>query len=208
MKHEWRKAEKLIYGVKQPPQWIDIEPMTYIQLEGKGDPNHPHFAEEVEALYAVSYAIRMMPKKQIVPEGYFEYTVYPLEGLWDLDEEGRKLSKLDKSHLVYHLMIRQPQFVTEQVFERARTLSAGKINSELLNKLQLVTITDGPSVQCLHVGSYDDEPETFARMEAYCEANQLVRMSKAHREIYLSDARKVEPSKRQTILRFSVSSAI
>ena len=90
--------------------------MKYFTIEGKGNPNKEGFQTDVEALYSLSYAIRMMPKKGITPEGYVEYTVYPLEGIWDLDEEGRKLDYLDKDHLVYKLMIRQPDFVTEKLF--------------------------------------------------------------------------------------------
>ena len=89
------------------------------------------------------------------PEGYYDYTVFPLEGIWDLDEEGRKLDYLDKDHLVYKLMIRQPDFVTEELFKYALE------NVEKKKKLGTMDlkfeIHEGLSVQIMHVGHYDDE---------------------------------------------------
>lgn len=145
-----------------------------------------------------------MPKKGIIPEGYYEYTVFPLEGIWDLDEEGRKLDYLDKDHLVYKIMIRQPDFVTEEVFAKAVELTKEKKKDLAIDKARLETIADGLTVQMMHIGSYDDEPESFAIMEKFCEENGLRRIDKRHREIYISDPRRVSPEKLKTVLRFKV----
>src|SRR5690606_13896193 len=102
--------------------------------------------------------IRMMPKKGITPEGYVEYTVFPLEGIWDLDEEGRKLDYLDKDHLVYKLMIRQPDFVTEKLFQYALETTKKKKPNLPLDDVKFETLEDGLCVQMMHIGSYDDEP--------------------------------------------------
>lgn len=159
----------------------------------------------METLYALAYAIRMMPKKGIIPEGYFEYTVFPLEGHWDLDEEGRKLDYLDKDHFVYKLMIRQPNFVTEELFEYAVQSVKEKKPHLNVEEVEFETMTEGLCVQAMHIGSYDDEPKTFELMEQFCAENNLKRAEKTHREIYISDVRKTAPEKLKTVLRFKVA---
>lgn len=138
------------------------------------------------------------------PEGYFEYTVYPLEGVWDLTEEGRKLDTLNKDELVYTIMIRQPEFVTEEIVEKAFENVRKKKPNPLLDDVTFGTIKDGLSVQILHVGSYDSEPKSFKLMNEFTEENNLERISMTHREIYLSDFRRVEAEKLKTVLRYKV----
>jgi len=203
-KFEWRKQWKDLYLPKKQPVKIDVPEMKFFTIEGSGNPNGKGFKDNLEILYALSYAIRMMPKKGITPEGYFEYTVFPLEGHWDLDEEGRKLDYLNKDHLVYKLMIRQPDFVTEQLFQYAvNTVKQKKTNIQLDN-VQFEFITEGLCVQTMHVGSYDDEPKTFELMEQFCLQNNLKRAEKTHKEIYISDMRKTSPEKLKTVLRYKV----
>jgi hypothetical protein len=173
-------------------------------IKGKGNPNDEEFAEKVGILYSMAYAIRMMPKKGYTPEGYFEYTVYPLEGLWDLTEEGRKLDTLDKEQLLYTIMIRQPDFVTIEVVDKAYEDVRKKKPHEFLEDVKFGTIKEGLSVQMLHIGPYDNEPETFKVMKEFIRSNNLEIVTLAHREIYLSDARKVEPAKLKTVLRYIV----
>lgn len=203
-KYEWRKQEKELYLPSQKPTKIVLPEMKYFTIEGKGNPNSDSFTENVEALYALSYAIRMMPKKGVTPNGYFEYTVYPLEGHWDLDEEGRKLDYLSKDHLVYKLMIRQPEFVNEDLFQYALETAMQKKTTMDFSRVQYELITEGLCVQAMHVGSYDDEPATFGVMEAFCLQNHLKRAEKTHKEIYISDPRKTAPEKMKTVLRFKV----
>lgn len=205
MKYEWRKKDKELYLPKNKPTMIDVPPAKFFSLKGKGNPNNEEFKRVVEALYSLSYAIRMMPKKGFTPEGYFEYTVFPLEGIWDLDEEGRRSSTLDKDKLIYTLMIRQPDFVTDALFVKAKKSIEKKIAEELLNNIVFEEVHEGLSVQCLHLGSYDNEPKTFSMMEAFCEENNISRESYLHKEIYLSDARKTPTEKLKTVLRFKVS---
>lgn len=195
---------KDLYLPKKQPVKIEVPEMKFFTIEGSGNPNGKEFKDNLEILYALSYAIRMMPKKGITPEGYFEYTVFPLEGHWDLDEEGRKLDYLNKDHLVYKLMIRQPDFVTEQLFQYAvNTVKQKKTNIQLDN-VQFEFITEGICVQAMHVGSYDDEPKTFELMEQFCLQNNLKRAEKTHKEIYISDIRKTSPEKLKTVLRYKV----
>lgn len=203
-KFEWRKHAKELYLPKKPTK-IEVPAMNYFTIEGSGNPNGELFKECVETLYSVSYAIRMMPKKGITPEGYYEYTVFPLEGIWDLDEEGRKLDYLDKDHFVYQLMIRQPDFVTEDLFQTVIESVKKKKPQLHIDRVKFETIEEGLCVQAMHIGSYDDEPETFALMEQFCSENGLERIEKTHKEIYISDVRKTAPEKLKTVLRFKVA---
>lgn len=207
MKYEWRKQEKDLYLPGKQPTKLAVSNQQFIMIEGAGDPNGENFSQRVEVLYSVAYAIRMMPKKGYTPPGYYEYTVYPLEGLWDLTERGRKLEYLDKSELRYSIMIRQPEFVTDEVVERAVATVRQKKPSELLDKIRFTQMADGLVVQVLHVGPFDDEPASFAKMDAYAQEHNLVRVDKTHREIYLSDPRKVDSSKLKTVLRYRVTLA-
>ncbi|QKE72716.1 hypothetical protein HPK19_07790 [Arthrobacter citreus] len=203
-KFEWRKSLKEIYLPKSEPSKINLPSFNYITIAGQGNPNNELFKVNVEALYSLAYAIKMLPKKGIVPEGYFDYTVFPLEGVWDLDEEGRKLDYLNKDHLLYKLMIRQPDFVTDDLTYIVLDQLKQKKKNPLLENIKFESLTEGSCVQMLHIGSYDDEPRTFKQMEEFCMENGLQRVQKTHKEIYISDARKTQPEKLKTVLRFQV----
>lgn len=204
MKYEWRKQEKSLYLPKEKPELVTVPEQKFLMIKGKGNPNNEEFAEKVNALYSMSYAIRMMPKGGFTPEGYFEYTVYPLEGKWSLTEAGRQQDNLNKDELLYTIMIRQPDFATEDVVERAlETVSKKKPNS-FLKDVSFGAMEDGLSVQVLHIGSYDDEPRSFEKMKTFMKDNNLEVITLEHREIYLSDARKVESAKLKTVLRYRV----
>jgi len=204
MKHEWRKHEKNLYVPKNKPELVTVPEQKFFMIKGKGNPNSEEFSEKINVLYSLSYAVRMMPKGGYTPEGYFEYTVYPLEGIWDLTEEGRKLTNLNKDELVYTIMIRQPEFVTEEIIEKAFENVRKKKPHPLLEDVTFGVMEDGLSVQMLHVGSYDEEPQSFEKMNEFIETNSLDKVTLVHREIYLSDARKVEPAKLKTVLRYRV----
>ena len=119
MKHEWRKVEKELYLPKAVPELVTIPKQKFFMVKGKGNPNSDSFAEKIGVLYSLAYAVRMMPKQGFTPDGYFEYTVYPLEGVWDMTEKGRESETFNKNELLYTIMIRQPEFVTTDVVERA-----------------------------------------------------------------------------------------
>jgi len=206
MKHEWRKKEKDIYLPKTKPVFNKIPKFKFFTIEGKGNPNDVFFAEYIGVLYSLSYAVKMSLKKGLAPDGYFDYTVYPLEGVWDISEEAKQNydGTLDKSELIFKLMIRQPEFVTADFAEKMIEFTKKKKPHELLDKVKLEEIEDGDCVQMMHLGSYDDEPASFSLMQKFCEENGLIRTTKKHREIYLSDARKVVPEKLKTVLRFKI----
>lgn len=207
VKHEWRKKEKGIYLPKKKPELITIPKFHYLSIYGEGNPNSPLFTEHIQALYSVAYAIKMTLKKiTVVPENYTDWTVYPLEGVWDISENAKKNYKgvLNKDELVYNLMIRQPEFVTTDFFIEMLEFTKKKKPHKLLEHIQFTEITEGLCIQMLHVGSYDNENETFEKMEAFANAKNLKRKSKIHKEIYLSDFRKVAQEKLKTVLRFQL----
>ena len=206
MKHEWRKKEKEVYLPKNKPVIIQIPEYKYFTIEGKGNPNDDYFSEYIRVLYSLSYAVKMSPKKGLEPKGYFNYTVYPLEGVWDINEEAKKKfdGKFDKNDLVFKLMIRQPDFVDKQFAMMILERTKQKKFNVLLDNVNFEKIVDGECVQMMHMGSYDNEPESFIQMEDFAQQQNLTRTSKVHREIYISDARKVAPEILKTVLRFQV----
>lgn len=204
MKYEWRKKEKSLYLPKEKPELIDVPEFKFFMISGKGNPNSEEFSKKVGVLYSLAYAVRMMPKKGYTPEGYYEYTVYPLEGVWDLTEEGKKAEKLNKDELVYTIMIRQPDFVTPEVANLAFENVKKKNYSPLLDEVTFGTMEDSLSVQMMHLGPYDDEPRTFEQMKKFIIESNLEIKTLKHREIYLSDLRKTEKTKLKTVLRYMV----
>ncbi len=207
MKHEWRKKEKSIYLPKNKPELINIPTYQFITLSGKGNPNSEFFSEYIGVLYSVAYAVKMNIKKvKNPPDGYQDWTVYPLEGVWDISEEAKLNADgtINKDDLVFDLMIRQPNFISPDFFNKMIDLTKTKKPHSLLDKVKFQKITEGKCIQMLHIGSYDDEPESFLQMEKLVSDLNLKRESKAHREIYLSDFTKVPVDKLKTVLRFQV----
>ncbi len=207
MKYEWRKREKEIYLPKNTPEFINIPAFQFLTIKGEGNPNSSSFPEYISALYSLSYAIKMTLKKRANLKDYTDYTVYPLEGLWDINEEAKKnfTGTINKDDLVFKLMIRQPHFVEEPFFQEMLALTKAKKPHPLLDNVVFETISEGASIQMLHIGSYDNEAESFKQMETFANEQGFDRLSKVHREIYLSDFRKTAPEKLKTVLRFKVA---
>lgn len=200
-KHEWRKTEKSFYSPDKQPQLIEIPAFKFFTLAGKGNPNDAFFTEYIQCLYSLSYTLKMQWRK----ESGFDYAVYPLEGVWSLQTLAQQENEVfDKKDLIFKLMIRQPDFVSEEYAANIIEKVKNKKPHALLKDIRFETIQEGLCVQMLHVGSYDNEPESFAEMDSFAAKNKLSRVSQTHREIYLSDARKVQPEKLKTILRFQV----
>jgi len=202
-KIEYRKAYKELYLPKTTPSIIDIPAISFLVIDGKGDPNGETFALETEALYSLSYAVKMSYKSQKIPLGFYDYTVFPLEGVWDLADKSKSIT--DKSNFSYAIMIRQPDFLTDVLFEGFLEVTKKKKPNFCLDKARFETMTDGLCCQVLHSGSYDSEPVSFDRMKQFCLDNGYERSSLTHREIYLTDPRKTEASKLKTVLRFKVN---
>ena len=207
LKHEWRKKEKAIYLPKNKPEVRTIPAYQFIVVSGEGNPNSSFFGDYIRVLYSLSYAIKMTLKKiENPPKNYVDYTVYPLEGVWDITDEAKKnfTGQLNKDDLVFDLMIRQPDFVDTAFFQEMLALTKKKKPQPLLEEVKFLTLETEKCIQMMHIGSYDDEPASFKQMEAFAETQNLRRLSKIHREIYISDFRKVAPEKLKTVLRFKV----
>lgn len=207
-KIDFKKKLKELY---QPPAGrpvrVKVPQMQYAMAEGTGDPNTSEaFAQAMEALYGVSYTIRMMPKKGITPPGYYEYIVPPLEGIWDIAEGETMFDPAHKDKLTWTVMIMQPDFVDNLLFTTAKhMLKQKKKDNPYIDKVHLKDWEEGDCVQIMHIGLYDDEPESFDKLDAYMEGQGLARTEKKHHEIYLSDPKRVAPEKRKTVLRVRVA---
>lgn len=208
MKHEWKKHERALYGVKDKPQIVTVPRQNFIMIQGVGNPNNEDFSERVGVLYSLAYPIKMRfksicntHKEQRALYAYSDYTVYPLEGVWT---SSNVANPLDKDCFSYTIMIRQPDYITKEMFEAVRKVVEKKKPHPLLKDIVFDTMEDGKSIQMLHSGSFDDEPASFAKMDAFAKDSGLERLNQYHREIYLNDARKTKLEKRLTILRFGV----
>lgn len=206
MKYEWRKKEKGLYLPKTEPEIVIIPDQKFLMISGTGNPNDIEFSEKVEALYSLSYIIRMMPKNNYQPKGYFEYTVYPLEGVWKLKEQKILNGAINKNDLIYTIMIRQPDFVNEEVVQKALEMNINKKknSNKLIGNIKFKTTKSNLSVQMMHIGSYDNEFVSFLKMKSFIEKNNLKRIDNEHREIYISDPRKTASDKLKTVLRYTV----
>lgn len=200
MKYEWRKEDKALYQVKAKPSILRVPCQSYIMIDGKGDPNQEDFSERVGVLYALAYAIKMKYKKAPLDEVYTDFTVFPLEGLWKQEKEGR----LVKSELSYSIMIGQPDFITRELFEKTLAEVKVKKPNPLYDAICFERLEEGYSLAMLHVGFFDTENETFVEMERFCQQHNLKRISKVHREIYLNNLHRTDPSKLKTILRYQL----
>lgn len=200
MKYEWRKAEKSLYGVKASPKVVEVPEQSFIMLDGTGNPNLPGFAEEVSALYALAYAIKMDYKKSHTNQEIQDFTVYPLEGIWQQKEQG----ELVKEELIYTIMIAQPSFISKEMVKEALEKVKVKKPNAHYEKIRFETIKEGKCLTMLHLGSFDSEPLSFAKMDAFCKKNSLNRRFPFHREIYLNNLNRTSPDKLKTILRYQV----
>lgn len=206
MKHEWRKAEKDWYLPKRPTL-LTLPKLNFITLAGTGDPNQPQFSEQVGALYPVAYDLRMALKRGDLGSPY-EYTVYPLEGVWTTDD-GSRGANLNKAALRYKIMLRQPDQLTAADFEASLTRVQAKKQNPWLSALKWETYEEGQVLQTIHQGSFDDEPATFAQLQQVLADRKLKVIPTMgdywHREIYLTDARRTAPEKAKTVLRYRVA---
>lgn len=204
---DYKKAYKELYQPKTTPSIIDVPNMKFIEICGSGNPNKEggEYKQAVALLYAISYTIKMSKLGDNPINGYFEYVVPPLEGLWwNNDESGIDFS--DKSKFCWVSMIRQPEFVTDESFSWA----CGEVETKKgldSSKAKLTSFTEGLCVQCMHIGDFNDEPVTVEQIELYIKHNQLtndISNTRRHHEIYLSDPRKSDISKMKTVLRIPI----
>lgn len=211
MAFDFKKEYKEFYMPKAKPMIVEIPRMNYIAVRGTGNPNQEdsQYKQSIELLYGVAYTLKMSHKTSHKIEGFFEYVVPPLEGLWwQEDTVGLDYSRKDDMHFIS--MIRLPDFVTEDDFEWALREAANKKKRDF-SKVEFFTYHEGLCVHCMHLGSYDDEPATIEAMESYAvsSGHQVdINESRLHHEIYLSDPRKCAPDRLKTVVRHPIRKCI
>ena len=201
MKYEWKKSEKYLYGVKQKPQFIEVPTAYYIMIKGEGNPNEIDFSNRVSALYSLAYGIKMLFKNMKKEElEYSDFTVFPLEGIWEKSDD----EEFDKSKLKYTIMIKQPYFITKEIFELAFEKVKKKKPNELYDEVSFDCIESKKAIQILHIGSFDTEIESFEKLDNFASEMNLERSEKLHTEIYLNNKNRTAEDKLKTILRYNV----
>ena len=207
MAFDFKKEYKEFYMPKNKPEIVTVPGMNYIAVRGSGDPNREdgEYRQSIGLLYGIAFTIKMSRKSGHQLEGYFDYVVPPLEGFWWQDGvDGIDYAHKEAFHWIS--VIRLPDFVTEEDFRWAAG-EAEKKKKQDFSGAEFLTVKEGLCVQCLHIGSYDDEPATVAMMHAFAEQQGYkpdLTNRRLHHEIYLSDARKVAPEKRKTVIRHPI----
>ena len=207
MAFDFKKEYKEFYMPKNKPGIVSVPGMNYIAVRGKGDPNVEggEYKQAIELLYGIAYTIKMSKKGDRQIEGYFDYVVPPLEGFW-WQEGVAGVDYAHKENFHWISVIRLPDFVTREDFDWAVKEAERKKKTDF-SKVEFLTYDEGLCVQCMHIGSYDDEPATVELMHAFMEEQGYVldiTDQRLHHEIYLSDARKVAPEKLKTVIRHPI----
>lgn len=211
MAFDYKKEYKEFYLPPKKPGIVTVPPMNYIAVRGKGNPNIEggEYKQSIGLLYAIAFTIKMSKKGNHQMEGYFDYVVPPLEGFWWQDNS-KVIDYTRKEDFHFISIIRLPDFVTREEFDWAVEEAARKKKQDF-SKVEFLTYDEGLCVQCMHIGSYDDEPETVDKMHAFMREQGYeldITDKRFHHEIYLSDARRVAPERLRTVVRHPVKESV
>lgn len=207
MAFDYKKEYKEFYMPKKVPSIVEVPSMNYIAVRGKGDPNDENgdYKKTIGLLYAIAFTIKMSKKGDHQIDGYFDYVVPPLEGFWW--QEGKtEINYSRKDDFCWISLIRLPDFVKKEDFDWAISEAKAKKKIDFSN-VEFLTYNEGLCVQCMHIGSYDNEPETVQLMNEFAAKNGYaldITDKRFHHEIYLSDARRVAPEKLKTVIRHPI----
>ena len=208
MPFDYKKEYKEFYMPKNKPSIVDVPKMNYIAVRGKGNPNEENseYKNSIGLLYAIAFTIKMSYKGSYKIKGYFEYVVPPLEGFWwqDLNKVGIDYKSKEKFNFIS--LIRLPDFVTKKDFDWAIEEATRKKGKDF-SKVEFLVYDEGKCVQCMHIGSYDNEPATIEIMHEYMltQGYELdINNGRYHHEIYLSDPRKCDVNKLKTVIRHPI----
>lgn len=207
MAFDYKKEYKEFYLPKKKPEIVTVPKMNYIAVKGCGDPNKEdgEYKNSISILYALAFTIKMSKLTDYRIEGYFDYVVPPLEGFW-WQQGVTQIDYSRKDAFQWISVIRLPDFVSEKDFNWAKQQVKTKKGIDCSNA-QFLTIEEGLCVQIMHIGSYDDEPETITLMDKFIKENGYINdfsNTRMHHEIYLSDARRVAPEKLKTVIRHPI----
>ena len=207
MVFDYKKEYKEFYMPKNKPGIVEVPEMNYIAVRGQGDPNAEggEYKRSIELLYGIAFTIKMSKQGSRQIEGYFDYVVPPLEGFWW--QEGKtEIDYAHKEDFQFISVIRLPDFVTKSDFAWAVQEASEKKKTDF-SKVEFWTYHEGLCVQCMHLGSYDDEPATVELMHRFMEEQGYaldITGQRMHHEIYLSDPRRCQPDKLRTVIRHPV----
>ena len=207
MAFDYKKEYKEFYLPKKKPEIVTVPKMNYIAVKGCGDPNKEdgEYKNSISILYALAFTIKMSKLTDYRIEGYFDYVVPPLEGFW-WQQGVTQIDYSRKDAFQWISVIRLPDFVSEKDFNWAKQQVKTKKGIDCSNA-KFLTIEEGLCVQIMHIGSYDDEPDTITLMDQFIKENGYINdfsNTRMHHEIYLSDARRVAPEKLKTVIRHPI----
>lgn len=207
MPYDFKKEQKELYQPKTAPALVHVPKMNYLAVRGKGDPNDPdgEYARSIPLLYGVAYTLKMSPRAGHVIDGFFDYTVPPLEGFW-WQPGLAGVDYANKAGFHFLSLLRLPDFVTRADFDWAVESATAKKKMDL-SPVEFFPYDEGLCVQCLHLGPYDAEPQTAAKMHDFMRRQGYaldITDTRYHHEIYLSDPRKCDPARLKTVLRHPV----
>ena len=207
MAFDFKKEYKEFYMPKNKPQIVDVPKANYIAVRGTGDPNEEDgtYKKAIGILYSVAYTLKMSYKTDYRIEGFYEYVVPPLEGLW-WQENVEGVDYSNKAAFQWISVIRLPDFVSKKDFEWAVETASQKKKMDC-SPAEFFTLEEGLCVQIMHFGAYDDETETVAVMDKFLEENGYENDfsdERRHHEIYMSDARRTAPEKWKTVIRHPI----
>lgn len=207
MAFDYKKEYKEFYLPKKKPEIVTVPKMNYIAVKGCGDPNKEdgEYKNSISILYALAFTIKMSKLTDYRIEGYFDYVVPPLEGFW-WQQGVMQIDYSRKDAFQWISVIRLPDFVSEKDFNWAKQQVKTKKGIDCSNA-KFLTIEEGLCVQIMHIGSYDDEPDTITLMDKFIKENGYINdfsNTRMHHEIYLSDARRVAPKKLKTVIRHPI----
>lgn len=210
MPYDFKKEQKELYQPKTAPALIHVPKMNYLAVRGKGDPNDPdgEYARSIPLLYGVAYTLKMSPRAGHVIDGFFDYTVPPLEGFW-WQPGLAGVDYANKAGFHFLSLLRLPDFVTRADFDWAVESATAKKKMDL-SPVEFFPCDEGLCVQCMHLGPYDAEPQTAAKMHDFMRRQGYaldITDTRYHHEIYLSDPRKCDPARLKTVLRHPVRPA-
>ncbi len=207
MAFDYKKEYKEFYMPKNKPSIVKIPKINYVAVRGKGNPNEENgdYKNTIGLLYSIAYTIKMSHKGSHKIKGFFEYVVPPLEGFW-WQENTKEMDYNRKEDLNFISIIRLPDFVTKEDFDWAIE-EATKKKKQDFSRVEFLTYDEGTCVQCMHIGSYDNEPATVNLMHEYMKENGYeldITDIRYHHEIYLSDPRKCDVRKLKTVIRHPI----
>ena len=204
MAFDYKKEYKEFYLPKKRPEIIEMPSMNFLAVRGMGDPNEEggDYKISIGLLYGIAFTIKMSKMGNRKIEGYFDYVMPPLEGFW-WQEGMREMDFTRKADFQWISMIRLPDFVKREDFQWAKNEAQRKKNRDF-SRVEFMTFQEGLCVQCMHIGSYDEESATMEEMNRYLTREGFVldfTEERRHHEIYLSDARRIAPQRRRTVIR-------